>query len=111
MRKVPAVFNSIRLSEIDRDEVLRLSALNYSPKEIALFLGVDEKLFCNDAEIYGTDINLLMRRGKFVNQVSPEIKMQELAEEGNITAIQELRKLKEQRTFENWVKQMDDHEL
>lgn len=111
MREVPAVFNSIRLGEYEREEVLRLSAINYTPKEIALYLGVDEKLFCKDAGIYGTDINLLMRRGKFVNQLTPEIKMQELAEEGNITAIQELRKLKEQRTFESWVKQMDEHEL
>lgn len=111
MSKVPGVINSLRVNDVEKEEIQRLSALNYTPQEMALFLGLNEMLFCKDAALYGTDINLNIRRGKFVNKVQPEIKLQEEAESGSLMAIQELRKLNEQRTFETLVKQMDDHEL
>lgn len=38
-------------------------------------------------------------------------KLQSLAEEGNILAVQELYKIREQRNFEKLIEQLDDDEL
>ena len=46
-----------------------------------------------------------------INKVLPELKLQELAEGGNITAIQELQKLIKQRSFESIIQQLDEDEF
>lgn len=103
--------NSMFLEENVRQEIMRLSALNYTPGEMALYFGLDATLFCKDAAYPGTDINTLIRQGKMINKVLPELKLQELAEGGNITAIQELQKLIKQRSFESIIQQLDEDEF
>ena len=40
-----------------REDIQRMAALGYSPKEIAIYLGVDVDSFVKDAYIEGTTIN------------------------------------------------------
>jgi len=111
---LPFAGNTIYLDEDQRNEVMRMSALNYTAQDIAIYLELGImgiKQFEMDAITPYTDIWLLIRKGKLSNQVAPELKLQTLAEEGNITAYQELAKLSRQKNFETIVKQLDEDEI
>lgn len=94
-----------------REDIQRMAALGYSPKEIAIYLGVDIDSFVKDAYIENTTINGIIRQGILVSRSTPEIKLYEQAEEGNIVAIQQLEKVNRRRTFEIIVEQIDEDEL
>ena len=88
-----------------REDIQRMAALGYSPKEIAIYLGVDVDSFVKDAYIEGTTI-----QGILVSRANPEMKLHEQAEGGNIIAIQQLEKVNRRRTFEIIVEQIDEDE-
>ena len=90
-----------------REDIQRMAALGYSPKEIAIYLGVDVDSFVKDAYIEGTTINGIIRQGILVSRANPEMKLHEQAEGGNIIAIQQLEKVNRRRTFEIIVEQMN----
>ena len=94
-----------------RGDIQRMAALGYSPKEIAIYLGVDIDSFVKDAYIEGTTINGVIRQGILVSRANPEMKLHEQAEEGTIVAIQQREKVNRRRTFEIIVEQIDEDEL
>lgn len=108
---LPSEYNKLSFTGEESEEIMRLSALNYSPREIAVYLGVNVDLFCKEANMPLTEVNLLMGRGKLVNKLKPEIALQGLAENGDIDAAKELIKLNKQRSFESIVQQLDEDEL
>lgn len=103
--------DSFFFNKEQKEDIQRMAALGYSPKEIAIYLGVDIDSFIKDAYIDGTTINAIIRQGILVYRANPEIKLHELAEEGNIVAIQQLEKVNRRRTFEIIVEQIDEDEL
>lgn len=109
MNNLPA--DSFFFEVEQKEEIQRMAALGYSPKEIAIYLGVDIDSFAKDAYIEGTTINALIRQGILVSRANPEMKLHEQAEEGNIVAIQQLEKVNRRRTFEIIVEQIDEDEL
>lgn len=109
MNNLPA--DSFFFEVEQKDDIQRMAALGYSPKEIAIYLGVDIDSFAKDAYIEGTTINTLIRQGILVSKANPEMKLHEQAEEGNIVAIQQLEKVNRRRTFEIIVEQIDEDEL
>lgn len=102
--------DSCFLNEEQREDVQRMAALGYSPKEIAIYIGVDPEKIVYDAYIEGTTINGLIRQGILVSRANPEIQLHKQAEEGNIIAIQQLEKVNRRRTFEIIVEQIDEDE-
>lgn len=103
--------DGIFLNEEQREEVQRMAALGYYPGDIAIYLGLDPEVFTVDANTPGTTIQLLIREGILVTRATPEMKLHTLAEDGNLAAIQELGKIREQRSFENIARQLDENEL
>ncbi|MCS2948002.1 hypothetical protein NXX54_19100 [Bacteroides sp. BFG-638] len=72
------VVDSIYLDAQQKEDVRRLSSLGYSPKDIAVSLGLsleDAGLFVRDAETVGTSVNFLIREGILVARAAPEIKL------------------------------------
>lgn len=109
MDKLPV--DSFFLDTEQRKDIQRMAALGYSPKEIAIYLGIDIDSFVKDAYIEGTTINGVIRQGILVSRANPEMKLHEQAEEGNIVAIQQLEKVNRRRIFEIIVEQIDEDEL
>lgn len=109
MNNLPA--DSFFFETEQKKDIQRLAALGYSPKEVAIYLGVDIDSFVKDAYIEGTTINAIIRQGILVSRADPEMKLHEQAEEGNIVAIQQLEKVNRRRTFEIIVEQIDEDEL
>ena len=108
------VVDSIYLDAQQKEEVRRLSSLGYSPKDIAVSLGLsleDAGLFVRDAETVGTSVNFLIREGILVARAAPEIKLHEAAEGGNVEAIKQLEAVRKRHTFERLIEQMDDDEF
>ena len=101
------VVDSIYLDAQQKEDVRRLSSLGYSPKDIAVSLG----LFVRDAETVGTSVNFLIREGILVARAAPEIKLHEAAEGGNVEAIKQLEAVRKRHTFERLIEQMDDDEF
>lgn len=102
--------DSFFLTDEQREDIQRMAALGYSPKEIAIYIGIDAASFTADAYIEGTTINGLIRQGILVSKANPEIQLHKQAEEGNIIAIQQLEKVNRRRTFEIIVEQIDEEE-
>lgn len=102
--------DSFFLNDEQREDVQRMAALGYSPKDIATYIGVDVISFVMDAYNEGTTINGLIRQGMLVSKANPEIQLHKQAEEGNIIAIQQLEKVNRRRTFEIIVEQIDEDE-
>ena len=102
--------DSFFLTDEQREDIQRMAALGYSPKEIAIYIGIDAAPFTADAYIEGTTINGLIRQGILVSKANPEIQLHKQAEEGNIIAIQQLEKVNRRRTFEIIVEQIDEDE-
>lgn len=94
-----------------KEDIQRMGALGYTPKEIAIYLGVEVERFVVDAYTEGTTINGLIRQGILVSRANPELQLHKQAEEGNITAIEQLQKVNRRRTFEIIVDQIDEDEL
>lgn len=106
--------DSLFLTEEEKENVRRMAALGYKPRDLALYLGMKGAkvlLFIQDAYEDGTTINLLIREGTLITKANPEMKLHEYAEAGNIEAIKELEKIKRRHSFESLIDQMDDDEL
>lgn len=106
--------DSIYLDAGQKEDVQRLASLGYSPKDIAVSLGLsrDETgLFVQDAGRQGTSINFLIREGILVTRAAPEIKLHEATETGNVEAIKQLEAVQKRHTFERLIEEMDDDEF
>lgn len=103
--------DSFFLDVEQKDDVQRMAALGYTPKEIALFVGVDPEEFYEDACIPGTSVNTLIKQGVLVTRAAPEIELHKLAESGNIDAIKQLESVNERRSFEKIILDIDEDEL
>ena len=75
--------DSLALTGEQKNDVRRMASLGYAPEDIAAYLGLD---------------------------ASPEIKLHEAAEDGNIDAVKLLTEIQKRRLFENLLKDMDEYE-
>jgi hypothetical protein len=82
------------------EEVEQLAACNYTPAEMAIYLNVEKKLFVKQATTPDTKIWLAIQRGKLRTDYNISLKQKELAEAGNITAVQVFEKIKEAKRVE-----------
>lgn len=102
------------LTKQEEDEVMKLAAVGLMPAEIAASMDWprDKRLaFCLLARIPGSEIAVLISDGRASGRATPQIKLQEAAQAGNIDAIRTLHKLQAQNRFNELVTHMDDDEF
>lgn len=96
------------LSEETVSELLRLSALGWSIKDIAMFFDFDLRLFKLEADNPHSEIAYNIKRGKLVLRANIDIKIATSAENGNITAIQQLAKLMKEKRYNDLLNSIGD---
>jgi len=82
-------------------EVEELAGINYGPREIAKYLDIPENGFLKAWAEPGSVINKAYHKGQLMAQAQIDLKLQESAKTGNLTAAQQWQKIKDARDFEN----------
>ena len=96
----------IPLTAEDYENIEQLSAANYSPRRIALYLQKNEKGFVELWKDKTSKIRYHYERGQMVANYEINQKLLENAKKGNITAAQIFEKNKEANRIENLKEQM-----
>ena len=91
----------IQLTDDQLNELERLAALNYTSTEMAMYFDVSAEDFINDIKNPDSVIKYHIERGKLISKAKEKLSLLDSAEEGNITASQQLNKL---RAIENFAK-------
>ncbi|WP_341221054.1 hypothetical protein [Polaribacter atrinae] len=96
-----SLFNPLKLSQEEFETIENLSATNYAPRDIAIYLELDISLFMVEFNNAASKVNYHYNRGRLVATFEKDNKMLENAKSGNITAYQESNKAAQKRAFEN----------
>lgn len=95
------IFNPLKLSQEEFETIENLAATNYGPRDIALYLELDEPLFMQEFHDLSSTVRLHYNRGTLQASFEIDNKLLENAKTGNITAAQESKKAASKRAFEN----------
>ena len=79
---------NIEFSDEQYKEVEELAGINYSVKNIAMYLGVDAALLQKEFDFPDSKLKYHYNRGRLIAQAIIEKKNKKNAEEGNTTAVQ-----------------------
>lgn len=94
--------NSKDLTELTLAETVeRLSAVNYSFKEMALYLGMKKSAFVKEATTEDSVIWTAIQKGRLKAHFEIDDKLSQNAQSGNITAAQIYKKSAEDKRIEN----------
>ena len=96
-----AITLPILLTEEDLKSIESLSACNYSPERIALYLSIDKKAFLQVWYDKESSIRVAYDKGKLVAEFEIMNKQLELSKSGNITSTQVFLKESKDREIEN----------
>lgn len=91
----------LKLSQEEYETIENLAAVNYAPREIAVYLDVDEKEFLLQFYNPKSTVRFHYEKGILAASFEVDNKLLENAKSGNITATQEIKKAQEKRAFEN----------
>ena len=91
----------LRLDQESLEKLEDLASAGYSPEKCAMYLDVPKADFM--AEYFDLDsfVHYHYRRGMLINEAEGAMKLAEKAKEGNITAMQQLDKIRRQQFVEN----------
>src|SRR5690606_8719639 len=90
------------LAELTLTETVeRLSAVNYSFKEMAIYLGMKKSAFVKEATTEDSPIWTAIQKGRLQSQFEIDDKLAQNAKSGNITAAQIYKKSAEDKRIEN----------
>lgn len=101
------------LTKQHEDDIMKLAAVGLSPAEIAAAVELDTRsamLFVALADIPGSNVSLMLARGRAIGRATPQMKLQEAANAGNIDAVKTLQKIQKENRFRELVNNMDDDE-
>lgn len=98
----------MELSDEQYGKIERLAALEYEHNKMALYLGVDEESFINEAADKDSKIYYHISRGILKSRAVEEMKLLKKAEEGSVTASQQLIKLRSARSLDKFKKDLLD---
>lgn len=104
----------LALTKEHEDDILKLAAVGLSPAEIAAVVELDTRtamLFVALAEIPGSNVSLMLARGRAIGRATQQIKLQEAATAGNIDAVKTLQKIQKENRFQELVNNMDNDEF
>jgi len=83
------------------DSIEKLAGLNYTFKQIAMYLDVPFKDLLDEYEDKESEFRYRYDRGKLLSQADVDQGTLDSAKGGNVTAIQQFEKTKQTRHFEN----------
>ena len=110
MDNLPALFNSLKLSDEELETIADLAALDYTRAEMAMYLEIDYKQFVKAASVENSAIQFYIDRGKLKSKFNVQQKLLANAENGNITAAQEYNKFLNAQEVEAVKKRILFHE-
>lgn len=110
----PSLPIGLALTKEHEDDILKLAAVGLSPAEIAAAVELDTRtamLFVALAEVPGSNVSLMLARGRAIGRATPQMKLQEAANAGNIDAVKTLQKIQKENRFQELVNNMDNDEF
>ena len=110
----PGLPIGLALTKEHEDDILKLAAVGLSPAEIAAAVELDTRtamLFVALAEVPGSNVSLMLARGRAIGRATPQMKLQEAANAGNIDAVKTLQKIQKENSFQELVNNMDNDEF
>lgn len=105
MSEIKLLYNALKLSDEELDQVEHLAATNYAPEKIALFLDVQKTDFLKEWYNHESEVRLRYNKGQLLAEFNINDKQRVLAESGNITAAQIFLKESEKVKIDNIRKQ------
>ena len=94
--------NSTELSELTLEQTVeRLAAVNYSYDEMAIYVNMKKSAFRVEAQKEDSMIWTAIQRGRLKADFEISDKLSQNAQSGNITAVQQFQKIREQKDVEN----------
>jgi len=91
----------LKLSQEEYETIENLAACNYSPKEIAIYLESDIKVFMREYHTAESLVQFHYNKGILTASFEIDNTLLENAKSGNITAAQEIKKAQDKRIFNN----------
>ena len=89
-------------------ELQRLSALGYSVRDMAMYFDYDYGQFKAEADNPDSDIAYNIKRGKLILRANVDMRISESAENGNITAVQQLAKSMREKNYNDLLNSLGD---
>ena len=91
----------MELTQEQKQTVEQLAGLNYTVRQIALYLGIDPDTLQREFENLESPFRYHYDRGRLIARASVDMQALESAKGGNITAMQQYEKVRQGRHFEN----------
>ena len=89
-------------------ELQRLSALGYSVRDMAMYFDFDYGQFKTEADNPDSEIAYNIKRGKLILRANVDMRISESAENGNITAVQQLAKSLREKNYNDLLNSLGD---
>ena len=89
-------------------ELQRLSALGYSLRDMAMYFDFDYGQFKAEADNPDSEIAYNIKRGKLILRANVDMRISESAENGNITAVQQLAKSMREKNYNDLLNSLGD---
>ena len=96
------------LKEETVQELQRLSALGYSVRDMAMYFDFDYGQFKTEADNPDSEIAYNIKRGKLILRANVDMRISESAENGNITAVQQLAKSLREKNYNDLLNSLGD---
>ena len=96
------------LTEETVAELQRLSALGYSLRDMAMYFDYDYNQFKAEADDPDSEVAYNIRRGKLILRANVDMRTAESAENGNITAVQQLSKSMREKNYKDLLNSIGD---
>lgn len=96
------------LSEETVAELQRLSALGYSLRDMAMYFDYDYNQFKTEADNPDSEVAYNIKRGKLILKANVDMRTAESAENGNITAVQQLAKSMREKNYNDLLNSLGD---
>ena len=89
-------------------ELQRLSALGYSLRDMAMYFDFVYGQFKAEADNPDSEIAYNIKRGKLILRANVDMRISESAENGNITAVQQLAKSMREKNYNDLLNSLGD---
>lgn len=89
-----SLVNDLKLSDEEFETIQKLASLNYTKSQMAMYLDIPLDEFVYAVNLPNSKIQFFITKGQLESDYLVNEKLQKNAESGNITAIQELNKMK-----------------
>lgn len=89
-------------------ELQRLSALGYSLRDMAMYFNFDYRQFKAEADDPDSEVAYNIKRGKLILKANVDMRTAESAENGNITAVQQLAKSMREKNYNDLLNSLGD---